>query len=160
MVQDIQINQFNENDLAIVQGLIYHTLDISYCGVYPIEAIEFFKEYHSRENILDNAKTGYTVVAELKSEVLGTGTLYGTNVRRVFVSPIHQHKGIGKLLVRELEKKASINKLTTLDLEASPVSRNFWESLGFAVQKEDFIPVRNNRKLHYYKMLKKLGDNQ
>jgi GNAT superfamily N-acetyltransferase len=87
---------------------------------------------------------------------MGTGTLSGTNIRRVFVNPHHQQKGTGKLIVRELEKKALIAKITTLDLEASLVSRQFWESTGFVVQREDFVPVRNDQRLHFYRMTKTL----
>jgi len=160
VVLDIQIRKLGEEDLQTVYRLIQSTIDISYHEVYPREAIEFFKDYHSKEQILSDAATGYTVVAECNSEVLGTGTLFGTNIRRVFVSPLHQHGGIGKLLVQELERKASFEKLAIIDLEASIVSRQFWESLGFVIQREDYIPVRNSQKLCYYKMVKTLCDSQ
>ena len=154
MIRDIQLRQFNEEDLSSVYRLIQNTVDISYHGVYPIEAIEAFQNHHSEEQILSDAATGYTVVAESNNEILGTGTLYETNVRRVYISPHHQHKGIGRLIVEELEKKARTEKLTTLDLGASLVSRQFWESLGFVVKKEDYMPVRNNQKLHFFWMVK------
>ena len=157
-MQGIQIREFNkEEDLRSIYRLIQHTIDTSYHEAYPREAIEFFKEYHSKDNILGDAATGYTVVAECNHEVLGTGTLLGNNVRRVFVSPLHQYKGIGKLIIRELERKASLDKLTTLDLEASLVSRQFWEALGFLVEREDYVLVRNDQKLSYYKMIKTLN---
>ena len=159
-MRDIQIREFNKEDLRSVYRLIQHTIDTSYHEAYPREAIAFFKDYHSKEHILDDAVTGYTVVAEYNCEVLGTGTLLGINIRRVFVSPLHQYKGIGKLIVRELERKASLDKLTTLELEASLVSRQFWESLGFLVEREDYVPVRNNQKLSYYKMVKTLYNGE
>jgi GNAT superfamily N-acetyltransferase len=154
VVQDIQIRKFNREDLQSVYRLIQYTIDTSYREAYPREAIEFFKGYHSTERILNDASTGYTIVAECNCEILGSGTLAGTNIRRVFVSPLYQHKGIGKMIVQKLVKKASLKKLTTLDLEASLVSRQFWESIGFVVQREDYVPVRNNQKLSYYKMVK------
>lgn len=159
-MQDIQVRQLNEEDLPSVYRLIQNTIEISYGEVYPKEAIEFFKDWHSEECISNDAAAGYTVVAEDNSEILGTGTLFGTNIRRVFVNPLHQHLGIGKLIVKELERKALIEKLTALDLEASLVSRQFWESLGFVVQREDYVPVRNEQKLYYYKMVKTLNNSQ
>lgn len=157
MVRDIQVRRFNEADLQSVYQLIQNTIDISYRGAYPEEAVEFFKDYHSKEQILNDAATGYATVTEGNNEILGTGTLCGTNIRRVFVSPLHQNRGIGKLIVQELEIKASVEKSATLNLEASLVSRQFWESLGFTIQREDFIPVRNNQKLRFYRMIKKLS---
>lgn len=154
MIRNIQIRKFIEEDLQSVYRLIQHTIDTSYREAYPREAIEFFKDYHSREHILNDAATGYTAVAECNSEVLGTGTLLSTNIRRVFVNPLHQHRRIGKRLVNELERRASLEKLATLDLEASLVSRQFWESLGFVIRREDYVPVRNDQKLCYYEMVK------
>jgi N-acetylglutamate synthase-like GNAT family acetyltransferase len=108
------------------------------------------------EHILDDAVNGNTIIAEREGELLGTATLFGSNIRRVFVSPRYQHSGVGKLLVRDLEKKASIKQLTVVDLEASLSSKLFWESLGFIVREADYVPVRNKRKLCYYKMFKTL----
>ena len=77
------------------------------------------------------APLGYIVIAESNGEILGTGTLLGTNVRRVYVNPSHQHEGIGKLIVAELERRAlGLN----LDLAASLISRQFWESCGYQIQ--------------------------
>jgi N-acetylglutamate synthase-like GNAT family acetyltransferase len=160
VVLEVQIRKFNEEDLQSLYRLIQNTIDISYHEAYPKEAIEFFREYHSKEQILNDTATGYTVIAEYNSEVLGTGTLFGTNIRRVFVNPLLQHRGIGKLIVQELERRASVEKIATIDLEASLVSRQFWESLGFVIQREDYVPVRKDQKLCYYKMIKTLDDRQ
>ena len=156
MRQHIQIREFDEEDLSSVYNLIQNTIDISYYKVYSKEAIEFFKAHHSLEHILDDAVKGYTIIAELESELLGTATLFGSNIRRVFVSPRYQLNGVGELLVQVLEKEASCKQLTVVDLEASISSKSFWESLGFIVREKDHIPVRNNRKLRYYKMFKTL----
>ena len=154
MGQSIHIREFNEDDLSVVYKLIQNAIDISYHKVYSKETIEFFKEHHSTEHILDDAVNGYTIIAEHEGDILGTATLFGSNIRRVFVSSQYQHSGIGGLLVQDLEKNASFNRLTVVDLEASLSSKIFWESLGFMVWEEDYIPVRNNRKLRYYKMSK------
>ena len=156
MGQYIQIREFNEEDISAVYKLIQDTIDISYHKVYSKEAIEFFKEHHSMEHILDDAVNGYTVIAENGGDILGTATLFGSNIRRVFVSSQYQHSGIGGLLVQDLEKNASFKRLTVVDLEASLSSKIFWESLGFMVWEEDYIPVRNNRALRYYKRFKPL----
>lgn len=157
MAQDVQIREFTKDDLPSVYQLVQNTIDVSYPGAYPAEAVEFFKEHHPEEQILNDAATGYTVVAEINREIVGTGTLLGTHIIRVFVNPIHQHRGIGKAIVQELEREASVSNPDALYLEASLVSRQFWESLGFITQKEDFIPVGNNQKLRFHRMTKTLS---
>jgi N-acetylglutamate synthase-like GNAT family acetyltransferase len=156
MMQSIQVREFTEGDIPAVYSLLQNTIETSYREVYPPEAIELFKDHHSEEQILTDAAGGYMVVAEYNGEILGTGTLSGSNMRRVYINPPHQHRGIGKLITQELEKKALDEKLTTIDLAASLVSKRFWESRGYTVQKEDYVPVKNNKKLHFYRMSKTL----
>jgi ribosomal protein S18 acetylase RimI-like enzyme len=150
----IEIRKFTEEDFNNVFNLIQNTIDTSYNGVYPKEAIDFFKNHHSKDNILKDAAAGYTIVAETRGKIFGTGTILDTNIRRIFVSPTHQHKGIGKLLMQELLNKAQSQNISIVDLDASLSSLRFWESLGFMIQREEFIPVANNQRLGYYKMVR------
>lgn len=154
--QDIRIREFDQSDLPAVYRLVQNTIEEVYKDVYPVEAIEFFRCYHSRDNITNDAAAGYTIVAVCGDETIGTATLLGSNMRRVFIKPSHQHKGIGKLLVDNIERKASLEQLTMIDLDASIVSRSFWESLGFLVQTEEHMPVENNKELVYFRMFKRL----
>ncbi len=160
MTRETQVREFSKEDLSPLRRLITRTIDASYGGVYPTEAIEFFKDYHSEQQILGDATAGYTVVAEHGTVIVGTGTLSGTNIRRVFVDPRHQHRGAGKLIVRELAERASIENSPALDLEASLPSVRFWESLGFVVVRDDHIAVKNGQKLRYFKMVKTLDDTR
>lgn len=159
MLQGIALREFSREDLAALYRLVQNTIEAAYGGVYPPEAVAFFKDYHSQENILNDAAGGYTVVAEQDGEILGTGTLLECNVRRVFTDVSRQNRGIGGTIAVELESRARTKKAPSLDLAASLVSRQFWESFGFIVSQEDFIPVGNGQKLRYYRMLKKLNGN-
>ena len=156
MVRDIQIRRFNKEDLQSVYQLIQNTIDISYQEAYPKGAVEFFKNYHSDEQIEKDALEGYTAVLELNNKIIGTGTLVGSNVRRVFIDPSYQLKGFGKLIMKNLEKKAYLNGLKTIDLDSSLVSKRFYDSLGYIAVKKDVIMVENNQRLDFYKMEKKL----
>ena len=156
MNREIIVRKFRKDDLNAVYELIQNTIDVSYHKIYPPEAIEFFKEFHSRDNILKDSVNGYTVVAERDGEILGTSTLIDRHIQRTFVSPSCQREGIGGMLAQELEKKASLRKTGDITLEASLVSRQFWELRRFNVQEETFIPLKNGQKLVYYKMSKKI----
>ena len=153
MAKDIKIRKFDREEVNLLYKMIQATIDISYCKVYTAEAVDYFKECHSIGEILNDAKHGYAVVAEYNGEILGTGTLLGSNVRRVYVDSAHQRDGIGKQIVADIERRS---KGLYLDLAASLVSLPFWESCGYQIQREAFIPVRNDQKLRYYKMAKKI----
>jgi GNAT superfamily N-acetyltransferase len=142
-----------------VKRLTYKTIEVSYSDVYPEEAIEYFKDYHSEEYILNDARDGYTIILDFSGKIIGTGTLLGTNIRQVFIDPSYQYRGFGKLVMHKLEEQAFANEICILDLSASLVSKRFYDSLGYVTQKEDYIPVRNKQKLIYYAMVKKHDDN-
>jgi len=155
-LREIKVRKFRKDDFDAVYELIQNTIDVSYHKIYPPKAIEFFKEFHSRDNILKDTAAGYTAVAERDGEILGTSTLINCHIQRTFVSPACQRQGIGGMLAQELERKASLRKRGDITLEASLVSRQFWEARGFTVQEETFIPVKNGQKLIYYNMSKKI----
>ena len=154
MAQDIHLRRIIEADLQLVYELVQNTIQVSYSDIFAPEAIEFFKNYHSKESILNDAANGYVVVAEASGQMLGTGTLLVTNVRRVFISPGYQRKGIGKLIVQELERKAESEDLSKLDLSSTLKSKPFWEAEGYVRVGEFFLPVSNERKLIFYEMSK------
>jgi GNAT superfamily N-acetyltransferase len=85
---------------------------------------------------------------------VGTGTLLGNNIRRVFISPQHQRQGIGRIIAEKLEQKARQGQSAVIDLSASPLSRRFWETLGFTTSGEAFVPVEDGQNLRYYQMVK------
>jgi GNAT superfamily N-acetyltransferase len=153
----IKIRPFQDTDLAQVKELVHQTIDISYRANYTMEVIKFFKRYHPPETILQEAEKGHTVVAAETDEIVGTGTLLGTNVRRVFISPSCQRQGIGKLIVNELEKRATSESRYLLDLSSALGARTFWEARGFSVIEEHFSPTGDGLVIHYYTMTKILG---
>jgi GNAT superfamily N-acetyltransferase len=157
VLEETAVRRFSRADLAPVYGLVHETIGAAYRDVYPEEAIELFRPYHAEETILSDAAAGYTVVAETGDVIVATGTLLETNIRRVFVSPALQGRGIGRLVAEELEKEARRRQLPSLDLGASLVSRRFWEARGFVLVREGSLPARNGKELRYYEMVKTLG---
>jgi N-acetylglutamate synthase-like GNAT family acetyltransferase len=156
MSEEINIRQATINDTRSILKLVHSTIDISYHNIYPPEALAAFKNYHSREHIIRDITTGYTVVAERSKEIIGTGSLYEANIIRVFINPFNQQHGLGGLIALELEKKARLQGLSKLDLSASLVSVNFWKRIGFKMQKKSYLIVENGKKLYYYDMTKRL----
>jgi N-acetylglutamate synthase-like GNAT family acetyltransferase len=156
MIQNIRLRMMKVTDLAAVYALVQNAIEVSYADVYPPEAIEFFKNHHSQENILQDIERGYIVMAESNGQLLGTGTIIGTSIRRVFINPEYQHHGIGKIIANKLERKARENGMAKLDLSASLKSCQFWEAMGFVSTGEFALPVANGQKLIFYEMTKTL----
>jgi GNAT superfamily N-acetyltransferase len=150
------IRPYRIEDLDELHSLICETLQKSYSGTYSPGAIEFFKQYHSEENITADALHGHTILFQENNRLVGTGTLLGTNIRRVFVLPERQGMGIGAGIMAELESMAASEGTAVLDLDSSMVSVGFYHRLGYAGDALCFIDLADRDRLDYVPMTKRI----
>jgi len=94
-----KIRPFTDSDIDALQQLIYQTIDDAYTGVYGPKAIQYFKNYHSSSQILTDARQGQTMVLDLNEAIVGTGTIWEQNIRRVFISPAFQGRSFGRMVM-------------------------------------------------------------
>ncbi|UCG43206.1 MAG: GNAT family N-acetyltransferase, partial [candidate division WOR-3 bacterium] len=129
--QQPELRLFRPDDLGAVQAVIFRTIDACYAEVYPPQALAFFKEFHSKENILEDSGQGHTFVLEVDGRIVGAGGLSKATIKRVFVDPEFQHRGLGQLMMARLEEQARERGVTTVDLDASLPSKRFYDFLGY-----------------------------
>lgn len=84
---DFNIRNFRESDIGSLQRLIHETIDLSYAKVYPPRAVEFFKDFHAEQKILDRSRTGTILVIEEAGELSATGSIVDNEIFAVFVHP-------------------------------------------------------------------------
>jgi len=142
--------------MSVIKSLMHHTIDVCYSDVYSNEAVIFFKEWHCDENVLKDAREGYMIVLEKNGRIIGTGTIVGNEIKRVFLGSAFQKNGSGKVVMEKLEKKALSAGVGVVKLDASLPSKKFYDSLGYKTVAETFLKVKNSKRLDYYKMTKSL----
>jgi GNAT superfamily N-acetyltransferase len=143
-------------DVPAVRDLVERTVRTSFRGVYSPRAIEFFVRYHCLEDITADARTGVAMVAILDGEVVGTAALRGAKLRRVFVEPALQGRGIGTAMVVAMLHLARDKGIGQTRLDASMVSRKMYERIGFIVAAVDSHDLGDGDSLPYYQMVKDL----
>jgi GNAT superfamily N-acetyltransferase len=143
-------------DIEELKMLIYGTIDSCYSGAYSCEAIDYFKVYNNTESILNDILKGHFLILTCGKEIIGTGTLLGSNIRRIFVKPEYQNIGLGKRIMHELEKEALEENVSITDLHASLTARSFYTALGYKIQSEEVVQIKNEQNLRYYIMVKDL----
>jgi len=153
---DPRLREFQASDLFAVKSLVHRTIAVCYPGHYCLEAVRFFANYHSEQAILQDAREGVTLVLERTGRILGTGTLVGDEIKRLFIEPGLQRHGLGRLLMQRLEERAASLGIRSVRLDASLPAKAFYDSLGYATTEETFLPVENGRRLDYFKMHKTL----
>lgn len=151
-----QIRDFREDDLGCLMRLIHDTIDASYQMIYPQQAINFFKGFHSIDKIKERAEKGKTIVLEKDGGVIGTGSVIDGEILGVFIKPAHQKQGYGKLLMTKLEHIAAAKNCARVSLSVSLPSRIFYERLGYTDFRECAIEVKNGKFLDYWKASKSL----
>jgi len=150
------VREFRTSDLESVKELINRTIDVCYNGFYLREVMDYFGMYNWDGNILKAARDGYIVVVETQGKIVGTGSIIGEVVLRVFVDPGYQRQGLGKMIMNELERQAATNGVKVARLRALANARRFYESLGYSTVDKSTVEVDNGRWLEYYQMEKKL----
>ena len=150
------IREFRESDLVSVRRLIHQTIDVCYSGVYPPRAVQFFKDFHSEEKIMERHREGKILVVEQDGNVIATGTIVGSDIFGVFVQPEFHRRGHGEALMRELENKAKAGGCTESELSVSLPARGFYERLGYEMLEECSIDVGEGQRLDFWKARKPL----
>jgi len=158
--RETPIRKFRPGDLEDVNGLVNATIEVSYAEAYPREAIDFFLACHTPERILEDANRGCTFVLASGGRIVGTGTLLGSTIKRVFVHPSHQRRGYGALLMRALEREALDRGVGRVDLSASLPSKRFYDVLGYVTEGAAYIPVQSGKWLDYFAMAKVLDEGR
>jgi N-acetylglutamate synthase-like GNAT family acetyltransferase len=151
------MREFQNADVAALKSLIHRTIALCYPGHYCAEAVRFFMNYHNEEAIRQDAREGCTVVLERAGRIVGTGTLVGDEIERVFVDPAAQRLGTGRRIMQYLEDKARSSQVATIKLDASLPSKAFYDKLGYATVEKAFLPVENGHRLDFFKMQKILA---
>ncbi len=100
-----------------VRGIVNSTIKTVYPRYYPEDVVAFFLQYHSDESIREDIASGnvYLVTAnqaddkilEQEETVVGTGSIRGDEIYRMFVLPQYQGRGFGSALLRTLEGRVA-----------------------------------------------------
>ena len=154
--EKLAVRRFRETDLDEVSELVRETIDTSYAAVYPPRVVDFFHQYHEREVVISDAASGHTIVVHSGGKLVATGTRAGTTVRRVFVRAAWQRRGIGQMMMAELEAAALAAGIERLDLSASLPAKEFYLRLGYEIVSEEDYEVAPGQHLEYYEMAKEL----
>jgi GNAT superfamily N-acetyltransferase len=150
------IREFQKADLPALKTLVHKTIATCYPGYYGAEAVRFFIDYHNKEVILRDAQEGRTVILDKAGRILGTGTLVGEEIKRVFVDPTFQRQGFGRWIMRQLEQAAARQGAAAVKLDASLPAKTFYDRLGYLTVEPAFLTVENGRRLDFFKMQKAL----
>ena len=152
---DPSIRAFRKQTWRPLKTLVHRTITTCYPGHYCPEAVRFFVNYHEEEAILRDAEAGCTIVLDKGGRLLGTGTLVGDEIKRVFVDPgVSEDRAWAGGSCSTWRRWARSQGAGTVKLDASLPSKAFYDRLGYVTIERTSLPVENGRRLDFFKMQK------
>lgn len=140
-------------NISEIFDIVQNTIKTVYPRYYPKEVVDFFCELHNRENILKDIKSGHVGILLEKEEAVGTGSLVGNHITRVYVLPSFQGKGYGSYIMQCLEDEIA-SEYEKCILDASLPACCMYENRGYKTVRHGKQNVGNHAVLVYEVMEK------
>ncbi len=150
----MKIIKYEEVYFSPLFELIHATIDAIYPLYYPQGVADFFHHHHSAQHLEADLDCTYTLLALEEDRLYGTACLSGNEIKRVFVKPDVQGRGVGRSLMHSLEDHAARTGITELTLSSTLAAYDFYLHLGYIQTEYNIIELVNNQKLCYFTMIK------
>jgi N-acetylglutamate synthase-like GNAT family acetyltransferase len=132
------IRPAREDDADEISAVILRALRETNAKDYASEIIERIEHSFGASAVRQLIAERTVFVAAVGGRVVGTASLDGSVVRTVFVSPDLQGRGIGKLLMAEVERTARGRNLPSLAVPSSISAETFYGQLGFRAVRDSY----------------------
>lgn len=143
-------------DLELVLQITHDTIVEIYSHYYAEGVVEFFLGHHSRESVLSDIKDGIVWLLEEDGNMVGTVTIKGNTVNRLFVLPEYQFRGHGSQLMDFAEDKIA-ERFTRVHIDSSLAAKEMYLKRGYKEKKTCRIPADNGDILIYDEMEKQVA---
>ena len=149
----------NEFDFESVKRITQTTIKAVYPKYYPSGAVQFFCDHHSDEKILEDIKANRVYLIENEENEVGTVTICGNEINRLFVLTKYQHMGYGRALMDFAEKMIS-KETDTVVLDASLPAKKIYLLRGYKETAYNIIKTDNGDYLCFDVMERHVGGKE
>jgi len=149
----------NEFDFEYVKRITQTTIKAVYPKYYPAGAVQFFCDHHSDEKILEDIKANRVYLIENEENEVGTVTICGNEINRLFVLTKYQHMGYGRALMDFAEKMIS-KETDTVVLDASLPAKKIYLLRGYKATDYNMIKTDNGDYLCFDVMERHVGGKE
>ncbi len=144
------------SDLETIKVIIHTTISEVYPHYYSKGAVDFFLEHHNADNIVNDIKSKCVFICmDLNQNAVGTVTIKGNEILRLFVMPQYQGKGFGGKLLEYAENVISSN-YNEIKIDASFPAKSIYLKKGYKETEYHIIQTQNKDCLCYDVMIKQI----
>ena len=126
----IALRRAELSDVGAIASVVAETIRSVYPRYHPEPVVAKFLELHSEDAIAEDIRGGKVVVAVADVTIVGTGTVEGSHISRVFVLPGFQGRGVGSAILDELEERSAASRGAAI-VESSLPACSLYERRGY-----------------------------
>lgn len=164
----ITIKEASTADIKTIQEIANRTWPITYGAILSKEQLSYMmdliysddsllKQIQKKEQLFYIVYDASSVVAFMAIEHHYKNKAV-TRIHKIYILPESQGKGIGRLLIDEIQKLAQKNNSVLLSLNVNRFNKalSFYQKTGFEIVAEENIAIGNGYLMEDYKMEKKV----
>ena len=141
-------------DTQTVYSLTAATISEVYPHYYPSGAVKIFLDYHNEEVIAEDIADGRVFLCrDSDGNAVGTVTLCGNEIQRLYVLPEYQGRGFGGALLEFAEQKL-FKTSDEVIVEASLPAKGLYKKRGYSETEYLYMRAENGDFLCWDKMIK------
>lgn len=129
--------------------IVEKTIKAVYPHYYPPGAVKFFLELHTEQRIREALAREDIYFAVVQGEIVGTGSVRGNEICRLFILPEHQKKGYGSRLMDLLEDRV-FERYQTVHIDASFPAEGMYLKRGYRINSYEKIETEGGDYLCYH----------
>ena len=148
----MNITRAGAADLPAVRAITQTTIRSVYPRYYPAGAVDFFCCHHSDDRIRADLAAGKVYLLRDGGEAIGTVTVDGDEICRLFVLPEHQRKGYGRALL-DFAERTVLAGSDTVRIDASLPAKGIYKKRGYRETEYRMIRTENGDQLCYDVMI-------
>lgn len=130
------------DDLGSVFSIAQANIRDIYPFFYPQAAVQWYADQHGCEAILADITAGRVRLLEERGTAVGTATIDGNRLLRVFVAPEQQRKGYGTRLLKLLEDEVG-RAWSTVVLDSSLPAGHFFQARGYRTRSHELYDIED-----------------
>ena len=136
-----------------VAEIVEKTIRAVYPHYYPSGAVQFFLDLHNEQRIREAFAREDIYFAAVQGEIVGTGSIRGNEICRLFILPEYQAKGYGSRLMDLLEDMV-FQQYQAVHIDASFPAESMYLKRGYRIKTYEKIETGGGDYLCYHTMEK------
>lgn len=137
----------SDDGVEALYSFAWQVMSASYGRAYSPAAFAMFREYHTKESLQRDVAGGHVLGAWEGPQLVGTVTVAGGELGRMFVDPSCQGSGLGRQLMEAAVARCDQLGWPKITAWAVPWARQFYERFGFVQVNADILDFHNTREV-------------